>query len=40
MRNFEFEEVETCEMPCEGCFWGGVGAVLAGIGLGVTIALT
>ncbi len=39
MRNFVFEEVETCEMPCDTCFWGGVGAVLAGVGIGAGVAL-
>lgn len=40
MTNFMFNEIETVEVPCNGCFWGGVGAVLAGVGLGVSIALT
>lgn len=33
MTNFMFNEIETVEVPCNGCFWGGVG-------LGVSIALT
>ena len=32
MTNFMFNEIETVEVPCNGCFWGGVGAVLAGVG--------
>lgn len=39
MRNFEFEEVETCEMPCKDCFFAGIGAVLAGVGIGAGVAL-
>lgn len=23
MKNMKFVEVETCELPCVECFWGG-----------------
>ena len=35
---FKFEEVEQVELPCAGCFWGGAGLIVAGIGITATIA--
>ncbi len=38
MKNFEFKEVEVCELPCAKCFWGGAALVVAGVGLAVAVA--